>query len=150
MPPVPALGRLRFVVHRFVEHVGEVELELEAASEDGIFAAALTAFADLVAADGEGDPALHEIELTLHEIELTARDHALLLIDWLSELVFLAEVEQFVPERIAAFELGQDQLRATVAGRHAHPRHLVKAVTLNNLELAEKGGSWHGRVVLDV
>ena len=129
--------------HRFVEHVGEVELELEAPSEAGIFEAALVAFADLVAVDGDGEPASHDVELG-------AGDRALLLVDWLSELVFLAEVEEFVPERVAAFELGGNRLRATVTGRRARPRHLVKAVTLNNLELAEEGGIWHGRVVLDV
>jgi SHS2 domain-containing protein len=94
------------VRYRYVEHVGEVELRLEAASEPEIFGAAL---------------------------------------------VFLAEVEEFVPERVASFTLADGCLRATVEGRRGHPRHLVKAVTLNKLELGQpEGGRWHGRVVLDV
>jgi len=129
--------------YRFVEHVGEVELELEAAGEAGIFEAAVAAFAELVATGEEREPARHEIELT-------AGDRAMLLVDWLSQLVFLAEVEGFVPERVAAFELVDDRLRATVVGRRDHPRHLVKAVTLNKLEFTHEGTIWHGRVVLDV
>jgi SHS2 domain-containing protein len=131
------------MAHRFVEHVGEVEVELEAASEVGIFEAALAAFADLVGASAGGEP-------VAHVVELATDDHALLLVDWLSELVFLAEVEQFVPEHLAGIQLDEKGLRATVAGRRDHPRHLVKAVTLSKLELEQEGGMWHGRVVLDV
>jgi SHS2 domain-containing protein len=75
--------------HRFVEHGGEVEVELGAASEAGIFAAALDAFAELVVSDGAG-PTSHR------RIELAGRDRCLLLVDWLNELLFLGEVEQFV------------------------------------------------------
>jgi len=131
------------VAHRFVEHVGEVEVELEADSETGIFASALAAFAELVGAGEGGEPAVHVVELT-------ADDPPLLLVEWLNELVYLAEVEQFVPERLAAIDLLDGRLRATVAGRRAAPRHLVKAVTLSRLELDRDGARWHGRVVLDV
>ena len=132
-----------FVAYRFVEHIGEIEVELTAASEADIFEAALVALADLV------DPGLGGAAAS-HEVELAGHDHALLLVDWLSELVYLAEVAGFVPEHIASFELGEDHLRATVEGRRDHPRHLVKAVTLNKLALEQEGGRWHGRVVLDV
>lgn len=120
-----------------------MEIELEAASEAGLFEAALAAFAELVAVDASGNP-------VSREIELAASDDALLLVDWLSELVFLAEVEQFVAERVVDLEVASSRLRATVAGRRGRPRHLVKAVTLNELSLEQQGGSWHGRVVLDV
>ncbi|MGZ4391059.1 MAG: archease [Gaiellaceae bacterium] len=129
--------------YRFVEHIGEVEVELEAPSEAGLFESALAAFAELAAAEEEGEQAA----LT---IELEALDHTLLLVDWLSELIYLAEVEQFVPERVASIELADSRLRATVEGRRGQPRHLVKAVALSDLELAEERGGWHGRVVLDV
>jgi SHS2 domain-containing protein len=131
------------VTHRFVEHTGEVELELEAASEAGIFEVALAAFAELVAADSMGETAIHDVELA-------ASDSALLLADWVSELIFLAEVAGFVPERVTSLEIADRRLRATVEGHRGHPRHLVKAVTLNKLELGQKKGLWHGRVVLDV
>lgn len=127
----------------FVEHVGEVEIDLRASSLAGVFDAALEAFAELVASDGKGAP-------ERRVVELCAEDRALLLADWLSELVFLAEVEQFVPTRVRAFELDGDHLRATLEGHRGEPRPLVKAVTLNNLRLEPEGGIWHGRVVVDV
>lgn len=129
--------------YRFVEHGGEVEIEFEATTELGVFALALEAFAELVEPAGGGQPARREIELS-------GEDHALLLIDWLSELAFLSEVEDFAPERLVSAELSRDMLCAEVAGRRGPVRTLVKAVTLNDLELRRKGGRWHGRVVIDV
>jgi len=129
--------------HHFVEHGGEVEVELAAASEVGIFAAALDAFTELVAGSEDGEP-------TEVQIELPGRDRTLLLVDWLNELLFLAEVEQFVPTHITSIERGDERLQATVAGYRGTPRPLVKGIALNGLRFEQEGGVWHGRVVLDV
>jgi SHS2 domain-containing protein len=137
---LPAMERR----HRFEEHIGEVELELEASTEEGVFTAALEAFGELVSTGEGGEPAEHQLDLD-------AGDPPLLLVDWLGELVFLAETDGFVADRVTRFEHAGGRLRATVAGhRSCDPRQLVKAVTLHRLELCEKGGGWHGRVVLDV
>src|SRR5579862_2386668 len=130
-------------VHRFVEHIGEVELELKAPSEEGIFQAAADAFAELA----DGDPVG---ERCTRRITLSGDDHALLLVDWLSELVFLAEVDRFVPVRVTHFRVAGSSLSATVEGRRGRPAHLVKGVTLNNLSLKESCDGWRARVVLDV
>jgi SHS2 domain-containing protein len=130
------------VTWRFGEHIGEMEVELDSASEVGIFEAALEAFAQLVA-DGDGLAARREIVLE-------AGDRALQLVDWLGELVFLAEVERFVPQRVVAIEVSGNGVRATVEGHLGDPRHLVKAVTLNRLRFEQEGGVWRARVVLDV
>ena len=131
---------------RFVEHVGEVELALNADTEAGLFGEALTAFRELV---DESDP--HESEVVKREIGLGPADEALLLVDWLNELVFFAEVDDLVPLRIEQIDLGAGRLHATVSFVRGRPRHLVKGATLHGLELAgEKQGGWHARIVLDV
>ncbi len=130
-------------VHRFVEHTGEVELEIVSPTEEGVFGEALAAFGSLV---GDGDDG----SAARHEIEVSAADHALLLVEWVSELVFLAEVEGFVPHRVTGLELADGHLRATVEGRRGLPRHLVKAVTLNNLELERADDHWYASLVLAV
>jgi SHS2 domain-containing protein len=130
--------------YRFVEHVAEIELHLEASTEAGLFTAALAAFHELVDGDDpEGEP-------LAHEIVLTADEHALLLVDWIGELTFLAEVEGLVPERVSGIELEHGRLKATVEGRRGRPRHLVKAATLSNLALERHDGAWRSRLVLDV
>jgi SHS2 domain-containing protein len=128
-------------VYRWVEHTGELELPVEAQSPAGVFAEALAAFAELVGDGPPGEPARREIELE-------AADQATLLAEWLSELVYLAETQGLVPERVVGFDLAGTRMRAMVEGRLGQPPHLVKAVTYHGLEpvrggrrLARTGGA---------
>jgi SHS2 domain-containing protein len=130
-------------MYRWVEHTAEVELHVEAETREQVFAEALAAFAELVSRDEEG-------EHGEHEVALEAQDDATLLAEWLGEFVFLAETEDFVPERLARLELAGSRLTAVVSGRRGRPAHLVKAVTYHGLELGSSKGVWKARVVLDV
>jgi len=129
--------------YRWVEHTGELELSIEAPTETGVFTEALAALGELLGEEPAG-------EKTRHELSISASDPPALLAEWLSELVFLAETESFVPERAAELELTYPVLHAVVEGRRGEPPPLVKAVTYHMLELAENDRGWHGRVVLDV
>ena len=129
--------------YRWVEHTAELELEVEAAGEAEVFADAAAALGELLD-DGSGGPAERR------EIVLRSAERATLLADWLEELVFLAETEDFVPERIAMLELTSDGLSAAVEGRKGRPPHLVKAVTYHGLEFRAEEGRVRARAVLDV
>lgn len=131
-------------MYRWVDHTAELELELSAPTLEAVLQEALSAYAELVA-DAEpvaGEPAVCAVELT-------APDLPSLLVDWLGELVYLADAERLVPEG-ASIELSERRLRATVRGRRASPRPLVKGVTYHRAELRCADDGWHGRVVLDV
>ena len=130
-------------MYRWVEHTAEVELHVRAGSEAEVFAEAARGLAELLGGDPRGD------ERRVH-VSLDAPDRPALLADWLGELVYLAETESLVPERVETLELEDGSLRATVVGRTGTPRHLVKAVTYHDLELAAHGDGWRARVVLDV
>jgi SHS2 domain-containing protein len=130
-------------VYRFVDHTAELELRIEAADEAGVFAEALAAFSELVGRGRRGE------ELR-REIAVEAADRPALLAAFLDELVFLAETEGLVPERLASLELGESGLRGVLEGRRGEPAHLVKGATLNNLAFVREGETWRARVVLDV
>lgn len=129
--------------YRWVEHTGELEVELEAASEPEVFEAGLEAMRELLAA-GEKPVSL---EVT---IDLPGRDRAALIADWLGELAFLGETEGLVPDRLIALDLEEDGLRATVEGWEGDPPHLVKGATYHRLSFERTDGGWRARVVLDV
>jgi SHS2 domain-containing protein len=130
-------------VYEWVEHTAELELRLEAASAEELFAEGLRALAELLDGELEGEPARHAVATS-------APDRATLLADWLNELVYLSEAEAFIPKRVERIALSETDLEAEVAGRRARPRPLVKAVTYHGLSLAEEGGRWRATVVLDV
>ena len=129
-------------MHRFVSHTGELQIEIEAPTEAGVFGEAAHALAELIDG-GPGEPATRDVHVD-------AADRTTLLAEWLSELVFLVETEAFVPERIVELDLADRSLRAIVGGRTGTPRHLVKAVTYHDLALESRDGGWFARVVLDV
>jgi SHS2 domain-containing protein len=130
--------------YRWIEHTGELELELEASSEGGVFEAAFEAMRELLSDGGAPGRRLEA------PVELMGRDRAGLLVDWVGELAFLAETLGLVPERLSRLELEEDGVRAVVQGRQGGPAHLVKGATYHRLCFEPVDDGWRARVVLDV
>ena len=105
-------------MHRWVDHTAELELELEATSERGVFEEALAALGGLLAERAGGEEEA-DAEPARQQVSASAPDRATLLAEWLSELAYLAESEGFVPRRVERMELTGNALEATwsVAGR---------------------------------
>lgn len=135
-------------MYRWLEHTSEVELELCADSERGVFEDAMGALAELLGF-GEtmsGGPT----ESRTVVVSERKRDRASLLVGWLEELVFLAESAGFVGLRVTDFELGGSRLTACVHGVVGDPPPLVKAVTLHGLRFEPSDRGYLARVILDV
>lgn len=130
-------------MYRWVEHTAEVELEIDAATEEEVFGEALSAFAELL---GVPEPDAR----TERTVDLESPDRPSLLAEWIEELVFLAETQGFVPSAIRSMELMPDGLRAVVAGGIGAPPHVVKAVTYHRLGFESEGNKHTARVILDV
>jgi SHS2 domain-containing protein len=93
--------------------------------------------------------------LESRRIRVKGKDREALLVAWLSELLYLFEVEGFLPVEYEIVSLDDQQLEAKVRGDILDPaRHsvkgLVKAATYHLLEVKEADGRWQVQVVLDV
>jgi len=85
------------------------------------------------------------------EVRLEAWDRESLLVDWLNELLFLAETERllFVDYRIEL--LTDTALVARVRGAHAPvTMAVVKAATYHDLRLAHDDAGWSTVITFDV
>jgi SHS2 domain-containing protein len=131
--------------HTWIEETAELQLELRAVSQAGIFRQALDALRERL--EEEGAPAGPEAE---RSVEVEATHRAALLAEWLSELVFLAEMEGLVPESVRDLVVGEDTVTAVVRGRLGERRHLIKGVSYHDLELRRDRDGWRAKVVLDV
>ena len=129
--------------YRWIEHTGELELELEAPSERGIFEAGFEAMRELMS----GSEGAQRLEL---RVQLEGRDRAALVADWLGELAVLGETYGLVPDRLAMLELDEGGVRAMVQGWEGSPPHLVKGATYHRLRFDPTADGWRARVVLDV
>jgi len=131
------------VPFRWIEHIGEMELELAAATERGIFEAGFDAMRELISSN----QSLERIEVS---VALTGSDRAALLADWLGELAFLGEARGLVPECLTSLDLTDEGVSAVVEGAVGNPPHLVKGATYHRLRFDRTEEGWRARVVLDV
>lgn len=131
-----------------LDHTADVGLHVWADDLDGLFAEAARA---IVAAMGSASgPA------TVHErVELEAPDVEALLVDWLSEILFLFEARSLVPEEVDIRVSGEPwRLEASISGPDAEgfeqsgPQ--VKAVTYHGLEVRRGPPRYDAVVYLDV
>lgn len=131
-------------MYRWVDHTAELELRIEAGTEEEVFAEGLAALAELLCTGQGGGPAVSR------EVVAEAGDRPALLAAWLEEVVFLAESQGFEPHRVESLRLSANQVRAQIAGRLGAPPPLVKAVTYHRLSFAPADGGYSANVVLDV
>jgi SHS2 domain-containing protein len=130
-------------VYRWVDHTAEVELAIEADSEQEVLKDATAALAELLGFAGVAGA-------EARELAVSAPDRPALLAAWLEELVYLAEKEGFIATAVDRLELGPDGLDATVVGVVGDPPPLVKAVTYHRLAFDRGSSGYVANVVLDV
>lgn len=133
--------------HELLPHVGELGIRLRGASIAEVLREAAMALSELLLPGGPppGGP------VVVREIVLSAPDRAALLVDWLNELLFLAERDRWVPSRIDLLEAGETRLRATASGPVLEQAPaLVKAATWHGLRFDPRDGGFEAEVLLDV
>ena len=84
-------------------------------------------------------------------VELEAMDAEELLVDWLNELAFWAEMEMLVFDRFNLHEVTPTYLNASISGSKVQQleKH-IKAVTYHNLAVIRTAGGLSATVVFDV
>jgi SHS2 domain-containing protein len=137
-------------VYRWLDHTAELELEIEAASEQGVLSDALDALRELLEGEATSLPEDAREPLERRAVHATAGDRPALLAAWLEELLFLSESEGFIPDAVERLSLQDGALGATVVGHVGEPRPLVKAVTYHRLQFEPSERGYRGHVVFDV
>jgi SHS2 domain-containing protein len=129
-----------------VEHTADRALRIHGRDLEELFANAAEGLNSLLLASDSADP----VGVT-KRIELEAADAEDLLVAWLSELAFWAEIEYLIFSRFHFTELSPSRLKATVYGGpvKALQKH-VKAVTFHNLAIRREPEGLVVTVVFDV
>lgn len=145
---------------RDLPHTADVGFEVEAGTLERAFELAAVGLARALApgAEPEGRPGgTGEPDAPRDRIELSRPDLDRLLVAWLRELLYRSMRDRVVPAaRVDAVEEDPDgkwALRAEVAWGEPDPEAFereIKGVTYHGLEMVERDGRWHARVVLDV
>jgi SHS2 domain-containing protein len=84
-------------------------------------------------------------------VQVSGIDYESLLVNWLSELLYLQESNRETYHRFVIQELSPTSLRAEVYGAPGiHIDKLVKAATYHNLKIEQTREGWQATVVVDV
>lgn len=140
------------MAHRVLSHTADIGIEVTAPSLDALFDELLSATFQLTSpTDADADPAA----VTTRSVEVSAETLEDLVVDTLSEFLFIAETEdqhfcwfrsEVDVEALAArVEAGSLPLRRDQAAGAT-----IKAVTYHGLVVEQRDGEWFARVYFDV
>lgn len=128
------------------QHTSEIELYIQARSWGDLLAEAARALAEVELSGTDcvpGGPA--------RMIRVSSSDRDALLVDWLNELISLADIERWVAVDFTVDTAEDTAVRAQVSGvtiERASSR--VKAATFHGLQVQERRGVLEARIILDV
>jgi protein archease len=136
-------------VYEFFEHTADLGLRIRADEPEAIFTDAARALTNAIVENPESIQSLERTELTIVGEEL-----ALVLFDWLNELLYRFEVDHRVYGKFAV-RLHAEGLEASVWGepldRDRHSlAHEVKAITYHELKFVREHKGWLAEVIVDI
>ncbi|MBM4184324.1 MAG: archease [Gemmatimonadetes bacterium] len=141
-----APGRDRVAAHELVDHTSEITVRLRASTFQELLAEAARAFCELIPA-----AYLSREAETLRDVRITGRDRTALLVGWLNEIVYLCDVDGWLPGDVESAHEEAEGLTLRARGAPLRtPFVLVKAATLHGASVREGPAGWEGEVTLDV
>jgi SHS2 domain-containing protein len=96
---------------------------------------------------------------TAKEISLKSPDLESLLVDWLSELIYIFEVDEIIFREFQVENIKEEDSEYSITARalgekyypESHPFETeIKAVTYNQLEIAKTADGWKAQIVVDI
>lgn len=132
----------------WIDHTADLGVRVWAPTLEGLFETAGQALAEILY-EGAGGAAAG------CGVHIEAADRPALLVEWLSELLFLMTAGGWVLSRFEVKMTGERRLRAEVGGERFDPaRHRlrteVKAPTFHGLLLQPGPAGWQAQVIFDL
>ena len=132
--------------HDMRQHTSEIELRVRAGSLGDLLAEAGRALADVQLTGANcipGGPA--------RSIQVSSPDREALLVDWLNELIFLADIDRWVAMDFSLDLVQDTEVRARASGVTLEwSPSRVKAATFHGLQVESVPGGLEATIILDV
>lgn len=146
MPTIPSTN----CTYEELGHTSEIGLRLEADTAVDLFTCAAQAMFHLI--QPEPKPVAETETAPWRQITLSANDQESLLVDWLSELLYLYETTGLVFNQYHINSWQPTVMEATVTGTKSarRPAMHIKAVTYHQLEVIQTPDNWQARIFFDI
>jgi SHS2 domain-containing protein len=134
---------------RFLDHTADIRMEVLGRTREALFANAALGLTSLLAAPSSAAPE------TEFGIVLDGVDYEELLVDWLSEILFLNQTQGVVPVEVHIDHLAERRIEARIEGRFARPEEQgqdleIKGVTYHGLSIVKTDEGYSARIVFDI
>jgi SHS2 domain-containing protein len=141
---------LRMSNYNFFDHTADIGLEVTGRTRKALFMNAANALLDVMIESKTGQATKREKKITVD-----GNDIADLLINFLRELLYLFNGEQFVTGSCEIINLNNKKLQARLTGAlFNEKKHLIKteikAVTYSGAKVERIKSGWKARVIFDV
>jgi len=135
-------------VFELTDHTADLGLHIVADSQEMLLAEAGAGLLAIQVANPQEVQPLHPVGIVLPR-----GDAEELLFDWLSELLYLFECDDWLFARFDV-TLDERQLRAVAWGQRPGPSlqldHEVKAITYHQLRVTQVEGRWEAELIVDI
>lgn len=134
---------------RILEHTADIGFEAFGATREEVFANAARALFHIIVELDSIEPR------ETVSLNVDGADPPSLLVNWLSELLYLQDTEGWLFREFTINSLSEKSLTAAARGEKADPaRHqlklLVKAITYHQLQLEPTANGWRAQVYVDI
>lgn len=136
--------------YEILEHTADIGLRAHGTTVEVLFEQATRGLCDIA---GIWQP---ERSATGERVEITveARDREGLLVDWLSEVLYVHDARNAALSSIELSEVGKERARGSILieplGEEAETAIQIKAVTYHQLAVRETSSGWSATVFLDI
>lgn len=139
--------------YEYLDHTADIKFQAYGKTQEEVFEnAALAMFNVIIDTEKvSGD--------TAREIFLKSPDLESLLVDWLSELLYIFEVDEIVFREFRVEKIREEEgeylIKAQALGEKYYPESHpfeteIKAVTYNQLEITKDADGWKAQIVVDI
>jgi SHS2 domain-containing protein len=139
--------------YEYLEHTADIKFQAYGKTLEEVFEnAALAMFNVIINTEKVSGE-------TAREIFLKSPDLESLLVDWLSELLYIFEVDEIVFRKFRVEEIKEEEGEYSITGQalgekyypKSHPFETeIKAVTYNQLEIGKTADGWKAQIVVDI
>ena len=146
---------LRFITRKFmpkytlIDHTADIGIDVFGPTLRELFTNAAFALFDIITD-------LSKVECKVeYSINISGIDREQLLVNWLSELLYLHDVKNLLFKNFCIVDIKDNQLNATINGEvFIEGKHVikteVKAVTYHCLSVIQEDHQWKARVIFDL
>jgi SHS2 domain-containing protein len=135
--------------YQVIDHTADIGIQADGETSEELFANSAWAFLDILT-DADKVRAVQD-----RSFRVRAANREELLAAFLSELLYVFDVERLLFSEFVFSRLQERELDVTARGEPFNPavhpvRHEIKAVTYHKLKIRKEGDLWRARVIFDI